>query len=232
MFEMCKMPKFARLVVPDCPHHVIQRGNRRQKVFFDDADKELYLELMKRYADRAGITFLAYCLMTNHVHMIAIPKEKTSLAEGIGEAHRRYTTIINIREDWNGYLWQGRFISFPLDERHLYCAVRYVERNTVRAGIVDYAEDYPWSSAHAHITKTKDALVDGRDNPFKITDWRAYLREQDDPAFIEQIERHEKTGRPFGSDDFLRKLEILTGRKILPRSPGRKRKMNVAVALI
>ena len=225
------MPKFARLVVPDCPHHIIQRGNRRQKVFFNDQDREIYLRLMKRYADRTGITFLAYCLMTNHVHMIAVPKEKTSLAKGIGEAHRQYTTIVNIREDWKGYLWQGRFISFPLDERHFYCAVRYVERNPVRAGMVDFAEDYRWSSAHAHISQTQDALIDGRDNPFRISDWRAYIKEPDDPVFIKQIERHEKTGRPFGCDDFLRKLERLTGRKILPRSPGRKRKNTIADTL-
>lgn len=225
------MPKFARLVIPGCPHHIIQRGNRRQKVFFNDSDKELYLKLIKRHGDKAGISFLAYCLMDNHVHMIAIPNKKESLAKGIGEAHRKYTNIINIREDWKGYLWQGRFLSFALDEIHFYAAVRYVERNPIRAGIVQRAEDYPWSSARAHVLKKNDVLISGRENILKIEDWSAYLKEKDDQHFIEQIELHEKTGRPLGSDDFLRKLEEITGRKILRRSPGRKKRNGYCVSL-
>jgi putative transposase len=217
------MPKFARLVIPDCPHHIIQRGNRRQKVFFKETDKEFYLHLMKRHGDRAGIYFLAYCLMNNHVHLIAIPKSKESFARGIGEAHRTYTTTINIREEWKGYLWQGRFLSFPLDERHLYAAIRYVEKNPVRAGLVSRAEDYPWSSARAHIFKTKDLLLSGRENCLKIPNWRTYLGENDDPAFVVLIELHKKTGRPLGDEDFLKKLEILTGRKILPQLRDRKK---------
>jgi putative transposase len=217
------MPKFARLIVPDCPHHVIQRGNRRQKVFFSDEDRELYLKLIKRQADRAGVLVHAYCLMDNHVHIIAVPKEKSSLAKGIGEAHRKYTNIINIREDWKGYLWQGRFISFPLDEAHYYAAVRYVERNPVRAGIAKTPWDYPWSSARAHLQGEGDAIILQNHNPLCIQDWRSYLTERDDPEFVNEIERHEKTGRPLGSVDFLRKLESLTGRKILPQPPGRKK---------
>jgi len=218
------MPKFARLIIPDCPHHIIQRGNRRQTVFFDDADKEFYLKLLKRHGDRAGIIFHSYCLMSNHVHLIAVPKEKESFAKGIGEAHRKYTTVINIREDWKGFLWQGRFISFPLDETHLYSAIRYIERNPVRSNLIRKAEDYPWSSARAHVFKQNDVLISGHENILKIEDWSAYLEEPDDKGFIEQIEQHEKTGRPLGSDKFVRELEKLTGRKILRRPPGRKMK--------
>jgi putative transposase len=217
------MPKFARLIVPGCPHHIIQRGNRRQRVFFNDEDRALYLKLIKRQGDRAGITFHAYCLMDNHVHLIGVPKEKSSLAKGIGEAHRIYTNIINTREDWKGYLWQGRFISFPLDEAHYYAAVRYVERNPVRAGITKTPWDFPWSSARAHIQGSGDALIAPNRNILQIEDWRSYLAEQDDRDFIDEIELHEKTGRPLGSDDFLHKLESLTGRRILPRPRGRKK---------
>lgn len=228
---LSQMPKFARLVVPDCPHHIIQRGNRRQKVFFSDSDKELYLKLIKRHGDRTGISFLAYCLMENHVHMIAVPKVKESFAKGIGEAHRKYTNIINIREDWKGYLWQGRFISFALDERSLYAAVRYVERNPVRIGIVQKAEDYPWSSAGAHVFKKKDLLLSEQVQFLKIDDWVAYIRDPDDETFIEQIQQHEKTGRPFGPDDFLRKLEEKTGRKIVRRPRGRKKGRRNCISL-
>jgi putative transposase len=217
------MPKFARLVVPGCPHHIIQRGNRRQRVFFSDEDRMLYLRLIKRHGDRAGIAIQAYCLMDNHVHLIAIPRENISLARGIGEAHRQYTNTINSREDWKGYLWQGRFISFPLDEAHHYAAVRYVERNPVRARIAMQAWDYPWSSARARVFKKPDIIDLSPQNPFAIDDWRGYLSEIDDPGFIKSIERHEASGRPLGDEDFLKKLELLTGRKILPRRRGRKK---------
>jgi len=220
------MSRIARLVIPDCPHHIIQRGNRRQKVFFKEEDKIFYLRLLKQNGDRAGISYLAYCLMDNHVHLIAIPKDKESFAKGIGEAHRKYTTAINIREEWKGFLWQGRFLSFPLDERHLYASIRYVELNPVRAGLVIRAQDFLWSSARAHLFNTKDALLNERENYLKIANWRAYLGENDDPEFVEQIEGHEKTGRPFGDDAFLKKLEILTGRTILPQRRGPKKKNN------
>jgi putative transposase len=169
--------------------------------------------------------------MDNHVHLIAIPDKKESLAKGLGEAHREYTNIVNIREDWKGYLWQGRFISFALDERHLYSCVRYVERNPLRAGIAQNAEDYPWSSARAHILRKKDVLISGRESVLKIDDWNAYLKEKDDHQDIEQIESHEKTGRPLGSDDFLKKLEETTGRKIIRRAPGRKKGNGYCVSL-
>jgi putative transposase len=225
------MPKFARLVVPGCPHHIIQRGNRRQKVFFNDSDKELYLKLIKRHGEKAGISFLAYCLMDNHVHMIAIPDNKESFAKGIGEAHRKYTNIINIREDWKGYLWQGRFISFPLDEAHLYAAVRYVERNPIRAGLLQNAEDYRWSSARSRILKIDDVLVSSCENLLRIEDWSAYLKENDNDNFIKQVEDHEKTGRPLGGDEFIIELEKTTGRKILHRPPGRKKGNAYCVSL-
>lgn len=211
------MPRVARVVIPGCPHHIIQRGNRRQKSFFCDSDKELYLRLLKRHGEKAGISFLAYCLMGNHVHLIAIPEKKQSLAAGIGETHRKYTTIINIREDWKGYLWQGRFISYPLDEAYFYAAVRYIERNPVRAGLVAKAENYPWSSAHAHIQKTNSSLLSDIGRFLAVNDWRAYLGEKESDDFIEEMKRHERTGRPLGSEEFLINLEAMTGRKLRPR---------------
>lgn len=216
------MPRIARIVIPDCPHHVIQRGNRRQTTFFSDSDKALYLNLLKRHGEKAGVSVLAYCLMDNHVHLIAIPKTKESFARGIGETHRRYTTIINTREDWKGYLWQGRFISFPLDEPHFYSAVRYAERNPVRAGIVTRAEQYPWSSARAHVRKLGDPLLSNIGQFLSIRNWARYLREPDKEAFIEQMKRSERTGRPLGDEAFLIRLEEITGRRLRLRSYFRK----------
>ncbi|MCJ7611846.1 MAG: transposase [Candidatus Aminicenantes bacterium] len=225
------MPRIARVVIPDCPHHVIQRGNRRQKSFFCDSDKQLYLRLLKRHGERAGISFLAYCLMENHVHLIAIPKTKGSLATGIGEAHRKYTTIINIREDCRGYLWQGRFISYPLDEAYFFAAVRYVERNPVRAGLVKSASDYAWSSARAHVFKKANPLLSDISRFLKVDDWGTYLGEKEENSFIERMKRHESTGRPLGNNNFIINLEKLTGRRLRPRDYHHKRGTEYCVPL-
>ena len=127
------MARLARVVVSGVPHHITQRGNRRQATFFNEADYAAYLELMSEWCWRCGVAVWAYCLMPNHVHLIVVPESEDGLRRGIGEAHRRYSRRINFREGWRGHLWQGRFASFPMDERHLMLAVRYVELNPVRA---------------------------------------------------------------------------------------------------
>lgn len=212
------MGRIARVVMPDYPHHVIQRGNRNQRVFFSDSDKLLYLRLVRRCVIKAGISLWAYCLMDNHVHLIAVPQDAECLARGIGELHRNYTNIINTRNGWKGYLWQGRFLSFPLDERYLYAAVRYVERNPVRAGIVRNAEDYLWSSARSHINGTPDDLLSDFHLNQGITDWRSFLRIQDENEEI--ILKHSNTGRPLGDNDFIEKAENITGRDLGKIKPG------------
>lgn len=216
------MPRIARVVLPGYPHHIIQRGNRSQKVFFSGQDKRIYIEILRDHSLKAGLTFWAYCLMDNHVHLIAVPKDKDSLARGIGEAHRKYTRMINFREGWRGYLWQGRFLSYPLNEQYLYAAVRYVERNPVRAGIVKKAADYLWSSARAHILKINDVLL--RDNFMlsEIKDWARYLAETDQTSDINLLREHAHTGRPCGDDKFLTKIKEITGRDLTKKRPGPK----------
>jgi putative transposase len=161
--------------------------------------------------------------MENHVHFIAVPIAKDSFERGIGEAHRKYTSAINTREDWKGYLWQGRFITYPLDEGHLYAAVRYVERNPVRAGIVTKAEDYEWSSARAHVRKEGHPLLSPFPLEGAVPNWSAYLGQADRREDVEKIIQHEHTGRPLGSVDFVRRLERLTGRVLTPKKRGRKK---------
>ena len=133
------MARLARLVIPGLPHHVTQRGNRRQQTFFNDGDYAAYLELMADWCREEGVEIWSYCLMPNHVHLIAVPKTEDGLRRAIGEAHRRYTRRINFREKWRGYLWQGRFASFIMDKPYLLAAARYVELNPVRAKLVDRA---------------------------------------------------------------------------------------------
>ena len=111
------MPRLARVVVPGLPHHITQRGNRRQQTFSCDEDYRSYLELMGQWCSAHQVEIWAYCLMPNHVHLIAVPQSADGLRRAVGEAHRRYTRSVNFREGWRGHLWQGRFASFVLDER-------------------------------------------------------------------------------------------------------------------
>ncbi|UCB57635.1 MAG: transposase [Candidatus Omnitrophota bacterium] len=216
------MARMGRIVIPNIPHHIIQRGNRSQNVFFSKQDKEYYLDLLRNYAQEAGLSFWAYCLMDNHVHLVAVPQRENSLAKGIGKAHKHYTRMVNFREKWRGYLWQGRFSSFPLDETYLYAAVRYVERNPVRAGLVKRAEDYPYSSAKAHIYKKKDILLSDNFMLSEIKDWAFYLAENEKETDLNLFKKHAKIGRPLGDNTFISKLEKITGRFLRKKKPGPK----------
>ena len=118
-FTLIPMARLARVVVEGLPHHVTQRGNRRQRVFFDDTDFAAYRALLAEGCASAGVEVWAYCLMPNHVHLILVPGEAGALRAALAEAHRRYSRRINFREGWRGYLWQGRFASAPMDEDHL-----------------------------------------------------------------------------------------------------------------
>lgn len=216
------MSRLPRVVVPGYPHHIVQRGNRRQRVFFQDQDRRYYLFLLRKYGAAAGIVFWAYCLMENHVHLIAVPLRPESFSRGLGMAHWKYTMSVNLREDWRGFLWQGRFYSCPLDERHLLTATKYVLFNPVRAGLVDRPEDYRWSSARAHLKEADDPLVSDGDLSAAIVNWRSFLSLPPAQSDLEAIRAHTKTGRPLGGDAFLRRLEKITGRELAPRKRGPK----------
>jgi putative transposase len=165
----------------------------------------------------------AYCLMPNHVHLILTPGDPHSLAQAVGETHRRYTLAINRREGWKGYLWQGRFASFPMDMGHLVNATRYVLLNPVRAGLVERARDWPHSSARAHFSGKGDGVVAPTHLARWITDWGALLEANPSDLDVEMIRRHQRTGRPMGSDAFIRGLEERVGRRLRPRKAGRRK---------
>lgn len=216
------MPRLARIAVAGLPYHVTQRGNRRQPVFFQDADYRLYLHLLRQQSQRWGLQVWAYCLMPNHVHLIVWPTTAASLARGIGETHRRYTRAVNFREGWRGYLWQGRFASVPLDEPYCYAAVRYVERNPVAAGVVTKAWDYPWSSASAHIMGQPDPVLNPCFLTETIPDWAAFLTAPEEADHPRELEQPLRTGRPVGSPAFLARLEQHVGRRLTRAKPGPK----------
>lgn len=216
------MARLARVVLPGYPHHITQRGNRRQDVFFKESDYEHYLELLREWCAYESIEIWAYCLMTNHVHLIVQPNKKSNLGKAIGEVHRRYTRMINFRENWKGYLWQGRFASYPMDKNWLLKAAAYVELNPVKAGMVKNAWDYRWSSVHAHLAGID---TQGVIQPEKLLtlagDWKTYLKEaQVDPD--NEFEKHERTGRPLGKERFIEKAERLLQRDLKKKKPGPK----------
>ena len=216
------MSRSARLVVPGCPHHITQRGNRRQRTFFSRRDYEKYSQIMADSCLAHGLQVWAYCLMPNHVHLIAVPGNEESLRCAIGEAHQSYTRIINFREDWQGHLWQGRFASYAMDEAHLLAATRYIELNPVRSGLVKSPYDWIFSSANAHRKGERDALVDPKAMLERIENWHEFLTSDPVASLAPQIRLHERTGRPLGGDDFIKDLERQTGLTLQPRKPGPK----------
>jgi putative transposase len=216
------MARLARVVVPGIPHHVTQRGNRRQKTFFSDADYVAYLHIAAEAFAEAGVEVWAYCLMPNHVHLIAVPSTRESLARAVGGTHLAYTRQINRREHWTGYLWQGRFASFPMDDDYLAACVRYVGLNPVRAGLTRRAIDWPWSNVRARVDGRPDPLLTpqplidrlgGRlDGLFKIDVQADALR---------ALRRASSTGRPLGASAWVKALETSTGRALIAPPMGR-----------
>jgi len=220
------MPRISRIVAVDCPHHITQRGVRSMDIFHSDHDRNPYLQFIKEESQRFEMDILAWCLMTNHVHFIAVPHAEISFAKGFGEAHKRYTRMKNFRDNVRGYLFQGRFGSCVLDEHHLLAAVRYVENNPVAAGMAKHAWEYRWSSASYHVGNIKeDVLVKSRDLYGLVKDWREYLDERiagsDD---MDNVRRSTRTGRPAGDLYFVNKIEKLTGRLLQKQKPGPKKK--------
>jgi putative transposase len=216
------MARLSRVVAPGLAHYITQRGNRGQPTFFCDEDYQHYLAMMGQWCDAHQVEIWAYCLMPDHVRLIAVPQSADGLGRAIGEAHRRYTRMVNNREGWRGHLWQGRFASFVLDEPYLLTAARYVELNPVRAGLVKTASRYRWSSAAAHVRGRDDMLVRVAPLLEMNPNWRTSLARvirKDDVALLRA---HERTGRPLGEEAFLETLEQDLGRTLRRQKPGPK----------
>ena len=188
------MPRLPRTVIAAVPHHITQRGNRRENVFFADEDYQTYLDWLKFYSQKHHLEILAYCLMTNHIHLVAVPQTEESLQEALKPLHMRYAQRINRQKKWQGHFWQGRYFSSPMDENYMWAAIRYVERNPVRAGMVKKAEYYSWSSAAGHCQMKEDIVLSNKTKSKKLTDqvddWSAWLAEGDDPNELAVLRRN------------------------------------------
>jgi putative transposase len=218
------MARLARIVLPGIPYHVTQRGNRRQQTFFEDGDYALYRDLVGEAARRVGSSIWSYCLMPNHVHLIIVPSHEDGLRMTFSDAHRRYTGFINARHRWTGHLWQGRYGAVAMDEAHLMAAARYVALNPVRARMVQRAEDWPWSSARAHLDGKNDGLVEVAPLLDRYGDFAAFLAGEEDQQATRVLRMAETTGRPAGAGEWLAELERRTGRTLAPRKRGPKPK--------
>lgn len=216
------MPRSARLVVPSLPHHVTHRGNHKQQTFFGGADYRLYKKYLRIACAETGTAVWAWCLMPNHVHLVLVPSTEAGLAAVMRRTQGRYTRAINAREGWSGQLWQVRFASFVMDERYLLNCGRYVELNPVRARLAVRAEDWPWSSARAHLSGLADGLTDPAPLLERWPDWQAVLGTWTEDKVAAAIRERERSGRPLGGAPFLARLASLLGRPILPVRRGRR----------
>jgi putative transposase len=218
------MARRRRDSIPGFSYHLTQRGNQKMQIFFDDVDRRVYLKLLVQQCVGQGVRMWAYSLMDNHVHHVAVPDRERALSHAFKQVFAEYARYFNTRYTKTGHLFQGRFKAAVLDERHLWNAVAYVERNPVRAGIVRRAEDYKWSSAAAHCGLREDPVI-SLDLPLipLVPDWSAWLAEEERTEDLEFIRRATHTGRPCASEEFAKMLEAKLGRPCVRRKPGPKK---------
>ena len=217
------MGRSPRILVPGLPHHVTQRGNRGADVFTSDAERQMYAAMLLKAVRRYRVHVWAYCLMTNHVHLVLVPATDEGISCVLHDVATLYSNWFNKRNAAPGHLWQGRFYSCVMDEPHLWAAVRYVERNPVRAGPVARAEEYAWSSAAAHSALRGDDLLSTDFPPPQVVrDWPAWLADED-VAMSNALRRATRFGRPCGSDSFVDSIGNLLDRRLLPRRGRRIR---------
>jgi putative transposase len=222
------MPHISRIVVPGVPFHVVQRGNHRDDVFLSDLDRRVFLQLLEKYSQRYRLRILGYCLMSNHYHVVCEPEDPASMAWTFRLTNHSYSRWLHVQKAQTGQLWQGRYRSCALDNRHLWNALCYVEQNPVRAGMVSNALAWPWSSAATH--------VEGRTAPITLDmeRWRSNYTSRSwaevlewgvrDAGFVERLRQANETGRPVGSIEFMERMEVCLGRPVRPQKPGRKPK--------
>jgi putative transposase len=218
------MARFARVVVVDVAHHVTQRGNARQVILSSDGDRAAYLDLLRHYSELHGLALLGYCLMSNHVHLIVVPRASEALAQALKHTHGRYASYWNARNSSSGHVWQGRFYSCPLDETHLWRALRYIELNPVRAGMVPEAAQWRWSSAAAHCgSSAPEAVLEMGlwRKRWTMAEWTQHLAAGESASDVATLRQYTHTGRPLGSETFVADLEQSTLRTLLPRKAGR-----------
>lgn len=218
------MARQARIVISNTPHHISQRGNRGEAVFFEKEDYQTYLDIITEQLKNAQIDLLSYCLLPNQIHLLVMPQSADKMAKAIGEAHRRYTNHINQRQGWSGHLFQNRFFSYAVDEQHTLRAARFIETLPITSGITNKPENYLWSSAKFRVKVIGNPVLKQFPTFDSVIDWKDFLSRPMDMAELKTIQTHLQTGRPRGNNLFLDMIEEKTGRPVRPQKRGRKPK--------
>lgn len=222
------MPRIARIVAVDFPHHITQRGNYKQNIFSSKADLKKYLSFIKHESKKYGVAILAYCLMPNHVHFIGIPEKEDALGNTFKYSHMKYSQYYNKKMGLTGHLFQGRFYSCVMDELHTLICARYIERNPVRAGVVEHPCAYEFSSAKTHCGREKIDIL-GVNRLFEYIEedqktWKNFIGEPGDKEQLKTIRKKTQTGRPLGESNFIERLEKRLGKALRCKPKGRPKK--------
>ena len=217
------MPRQARVVAVGAPHHITHRGNNHQDVFLSDEDRCRYQNLIRERLEPCGVALLGWCWMTNHAHLIAVPRRPDSLARLVRSAHAVYAQEFNRHYERSGHLWQSRFFSCALGRDHVLTALAYVDRNPLRAAMVGKAEAYPRSSASAHLSGSDEAgLLDfGELRQVRgFGNWRDQMDTPMEADAIERLRLSTQTGAPIGSQKFVAELRKKFHRNVEFRKRG------------
>jgi len=170
----------------------------------------VYLSLLKRHSLRFKLDIIAYCLMINHVHLVVIPGDEKSMANAIGKTHGHYAQHINRKNNSTGHLWEDRFYSCPMDEQHFWIAARYVERNPVKAGIVNDPWEYEWSSARAHVQGEDEYGILNMDYWLEMLgdkNWMEFAGQSDIPDDVDELLRCTREGKPLGNKKYFEDMK-------------------------
>jgi putative transposase len=221
------MPRIARIVGAGYPHHIIERGNNRERVFRDSTDYERYLFFLSKYSEEKEVAVLAYCLMPNHIHLLVRPSDEESLAKMMQGITLCYSKYFNEANGRTGRLWECRYHSTVIDgDSYLWTVSRYIENNPVRVGIVKRPEEYPYSSARAHILGTNDTLLkEPLFDKNELNEYRRFVRSKEDKKILEEIRKQTRLGKPLGDAGFLEILSEQLGHDLIFRQKGRPRKV-------
>ncbi len=218
------MPRRARIIIPGVAHHIVQRGNNCQNILEQEEEFSSYCYWINEYSVQYRVSIIAYCLMNNHVHFVVVPEDREGISRLFNTVHMRYAQYMNYKRGTSGHLWQGRFFSCVLDDAHLFCAIRYVEQNPVRAYMVRYPWDYEWSSARRHVDlPTKKYIKIGKIVIANTNDWKGYLLDSD-KGVNEEIRKKTNKGKAFAAESFIVYWEHRLNCVLRDLKPGPKRK--------
>ena len=223
------MSRTARIVNPGYPHHITQRGNNKQSIFRGNHDRQFYLYLLKKYSCQCGCKVHSYCLMPNHIHLLLVPNQNTSLAKTMQKINISYTQYINKKYNRTGSLWEGRFFSAIIDkESYLWTACRYIEQNPLRAGITNQATKYKWSSAKINAGLIKSDFVEPVwEKYLNKNEYMRLLAENIEEKEIKKIRKSTLKGIPLGSKKFLNKIINQFKKRKISEKKGKRSEENL-----